>query len=61
MPTSLLALAKGFAGRVTMRKVPSQLTQLIEAPASIQANVMIVPVCVFWGRNWSAKDSFLRL
>lgn len=60
MPTSLLALAKGFAGRVTMRKVPSQLTQLIEAPASIQANVMIVPVCVFWGRNWSAKDSFLR-
>ena len=43
-----------------MRKVPSQLTQLIEAPKRIQANVMIVPVCVFWGRNWSAKDSFLR-
>lgn len=60
MPTSLIALAKGFAGRVTMRKVPSQLTQLIEAPKRIQANVMIVPVCVFWGRNWSAKDSFLR-
>ena len=47
MPTSLIALAKGFAGRVTMRKVPSQLTQLIEAPKRIQANVMIVPVCVF--------------
>ena len=60
LPTSTIALAKRFAGRVTMRKVPTQLTQLIETPVSVQANVTIVPVCVFWGRSWSPKDSFLR-
>ena len=60
LPTSVLALAKGFAGRVTMRKIPTQLTQLIEAPAYLQASITIVPVCVFWGRSWSPKDSFLR-
>ncbi len=60
LPTSGLALAKGFAGRITMRNIPTQLTQLIEAPASVQTRVLIVPVCVFWGRPWSAKDSFLR-
>ena len=60
LPTSVLALAKSFAGRITMRKIPDQLTQLIEAPAYLQASVTIVPVCVFWGRSWSPKDSFLR-
>lgn len=60
LPTSVLALARGFAGRMTMRHVPPRLTQLIEAPDNVQANVLIVPVCVFWGRSWSPKDSFLR-
>ena len=60
LPTSTIALAKRFAGRVTMRKVPTQLTQLIETPVSVQANVTIIPVCVFWGRSWSPKDGFLR-
>ena len=60
LPTSLLALAKSFAGRITMRRIPAQLTELIEAPVRVQANVTIVPVCVFWGRAWSPKDSFLR-
>ena len=42
-----------------MRKVPSQLTQLIEAP-KYPSQCDDRSRLRFWGRNWSAKDSFLR-
>jgi glycerol-3-phosphate O-acyltransferase len=57
---SYTALAQGVAGRVTVRKTPALLTHLMQAPRSIQEQVTVVPVCVFWGRALSAKDSFLR-
>ena len=60
MPTSLLSLAKGVAGRVTMRGIPTALSTLLEAPESARQEIILVPVCVFWGRSLSAKDSFIR-
>ena len=60
MPSSLLALAKGVAGRITMRSTPALLRNLIEAPEATRGDITLVPVCVFWGRSLSAKDSFIR-
>ena len=60
MPSSLLALAKGVAGRITMRGIPALLRNLIEAPEATRRDITLVPVCVFWGRSLSAKDSFIR-
>ena len=60
MPSSLLSLAKGVAGRITMRGIPTALSTLLEAPQSARQEIILVPVCVFWGRSLSAKDSFIR-
>lgn len=60
LPSSLLSLAKGVAGRITMRGIPALLRHLIEAPKPARQEITLVPVCVFWGRSLSAKDSFIR-
>ena len=59
-PQSLLALAKSVGGRITMRSAPALLRQLIDASKSEREHITLVPVCVYWGRTISPKDSFLR-
>ncbi len=60
LPQCYFGLAKGIAGRMTMSQVPTLLEQLIQAPETVQQQVVVVPVCVFWGRGRSPKDSLLR-
>ena len=60
MPSSLLSLAKDVAGRITMHGIPALLRNLIEAPKPARREITLVPVCVFWGRSLSAKESFIR-
>lgn len=59
-PQSLVALAKGIAGRVTMLRTPELLNQLITAPEAAKQNITLVPVCVYWNRSVVHKNSFLR-
>ncbi|MEL0048808.1 MAG: glycerol-3-phosphate 1-O-acyltransferase PlsB [Gammaproteobacteria bacterium] len=53
-------LATGIAGRMTMKRVPDLLQRLIEAPTDVHQHIVVVPVCVFWGRGRSHKDSLLQ-
>ena len=46
MPSSLLSLAKGVAGRITMRGIPTALSTLLKAPKSARQEIILVPVCV---------------
>ena len=53
-------LAQGIAGRMTMKRVPDLLQRLISAPTDVHQRIVVVPVCVFWGRGRSPKDSVLQ-
>lgn len=59
-PDAYFGLAKDIAGRMTMKRVPDLLRQLIEAPQPVHQRIIVVPVCVFWGRGRSPRDSLLR-
>ena len=43
MPSSLLSLAKGVAGRITMRGIPTALSTLLEAPESARQRLSSCP------------------
>jgi glycerol-3-phosphate O-acyltransferase len=59
-PRAYFGLAQGIAGRMTMTRVPDLLEQLIGAPDEVHRRIVVVPVCVFWGRGRSPKDSLLQ-
>ena len=59
-PRAYFGLAQGIAGRMTMTRVPDLLEQLIGAPDEVHQRIVVVPVCVFWGRGRSPKDSLLQ-
>ena len=48
------------AGRVTMQSLSERLSRLLEAPPEAAAELVLVPVSVFWGRAMSAEHSWLR-
>ena len=59
-PRAYFGLAQGIAGRMTMTRVPDLLEKLIGAPDEVHRRIVVIPVCVFWGRGRSPKDSLLQ-
>ncbi|MEM7001628.1 MAG: glycerol-3-phosphate 1-O-acyltransferase PlsB [Pseudomonadota bacterium] len=59
--TRFFPLLRASSGRITMRLQSPRMTRLVEAPGSFQAQTVLVPTSIFWGRAMANEGSWLGM
>ncbi len=54
------ALTRAWGGKITMQRYSRRLLQLMSSEESIQKQIALVPVSIFWGRSLAPRGSWIE-
>jgi glycerol-3-phosphate O-acyltransferase len=54
------ALNRAWGGKITMQRYSRRLLQLVSMDETIQAQIALVPVSIFWGRSLAPRGSWIE-